>query len=421
MKSPSRSKSGSANAVNGKFTPASATKKPRKKALPKADLNKIAARIGSDQEEMANGSRNELTALTSSAIGRGVTMRPSGKWQAQLYFAGQSRYIGVFESREKATLAYEIAREILKGGNTPSTPGEAAEKAVEAARKAAFEGVLRDARPDGSPPTTASRVLPQTMMHTTPAATTTPSTKTPSTTGSSTHSDGRSSMRALKAAEILKAIGKSIAASSEEDEMESEYVGGEVLNHSSSSTIDEGQGDRQKQQTRMPALVDRRSYGEELKVAEWELMDYREKNGWKGRDMVHDENAPVRIHQYFVKYGNGIGDLERGGEGTALTGIVHFSPKAESHRGVCHGGSMTAVMDDVVGWVAFLASGTCQPWSGYTVQINTSLRKAIPVDSWLLVSGTITKVEGGKSRSMAKFSIRRMQILCTLKLKAWLF
>ncbi len=80
MKAASRSKSGSANAVNGKFTPASAAKKPRKKALPKAEPNKFVARIGSDQEEVANGARTELTASTSSAIGRGVTMRPSGKW-----------------------------------------------------------------------------------------------------------------------------------------------------------------------------------------------------------------------------------------------------------------------------------------------------------------------------------------------------
>jgi hypothetical protein len=57
---------------------------------------------------------------------------------------------------------------------------------------------------------------------------------------------------------------------------------------------------------------------------------------------------------------------------------------------------MTSVMDDVVGWVAFLASGTCKPWTGFTVQINTALRKPIPVDSWLLVSGTITKIEGRK-------------------------
>ena len=82
MKAPSRSKNSgaAANAENGKFTPASATKKPRKKALPKAEPNRIAARIGSDQDEVINGTRNDLAAASASAIGRGVTMRPSGKW-----------------------------------------------------------------------------------------------------------------------------------------------------------------------------------------------------------------------------------------------------------------------------------------------------------------------------------------------------
>jgi acyl-coenzyme A thioesterase PaaI-like protein len=55
---------------------------------------------------------------------------------------------------------------------------------------------------------------------------------------------------------------------------------------------------------------------------------------------------------------------------------VHFSSKAESLGGICHGGSITAVMDHVVAWVAFLATGICQAWSEFTVQINTSLKKA---------------------------------------------
>jgi hypothetical protein len=60
--------------------------------------------------------------------------------QAQLYFAGKSRYIGVFDSREKAALAYEIAREKLKHG--PQEPnGKSTENLVNAARKAAFDGV----------------------------------------------------------------------------------------------------------------------------------------------------------------------------------------------------------------------------------------------------------------------------------------
>ena len=67
-----------------------------------------------------------------------------GSQQAQLYFAGKSRYIGVFDTREKAALAYEIAREKLKhekqaveGALSPKQT----ENAVNAARKAAFDGV----------------------------------------------------------------------------------------------------------------------------------------------------------------------------------------------------------------------------------------------------------------------------------------
>ena len=67
-------------------------------------------------------------------------MRPSGKWQAQLYFAGKSRYIGVFDSREKAALAYEIAREHFQN-KSGSSAGKDTEAHVNAARKAAFEGV----------------------------------------------------------------------------------------------------------------------------------------------------------------------------------------------------------------------------------------------------------------------------------------
>jgi hypothetical protein len=62
-----------------------------------------------------------------------------------LYYAGKSRYIGVFDTREKAALAYEIAREKLKADKIPNDNSsqslKATEAAVNAARKAAFEGV----------------------------------------------------------------------------------------------------------------------------------------------------------------------------------------------------------------------------------------------------------------------------------------
>lgn len=108
-----------------------------------ADRQKSAAAISA--MNAANGHKNDKAAALASAILRGVTMRPSGKWQAQLYYAGKSRYIGVFDTREKAALAYEIAREKLKTDKTSSEQGSLSAKDTEAhvnaARKAAFAGV----------------------------------------------------------------------------------------------------------------------------------------------------------------------------------------------------------------------------------------------------------------------------------------
>lgn len=57
---------------------------------------------------------------------------------------------------------------------------------------------------------------------------------------------------------------------------------------------------------------------------------------------------------------------------------------------------MTSVMDDVIGWTAFHVTGTCIPWSGFTAQVNVSLRRPIAVGSYLKVVGTIVKWEGRK-------------------------
>ena len=40
---------------------------------------------------------------------------------------------------------------------------------------------------------------------------------------------------------------------------------------------------------------------------------------------------------------------------------------------------MTALMDDVIGWCGFCAEGTCKPWCGFTVQVDTSLKAPIKV------------------------------------------
>lgn len=142
------------------------------------------------------------------------------------------------------------------------------------------------------------------------------------------------------------------------------------------------------------------SWGEPLDVPEWkdDGGTYRQENGWLGRDLIHDVNSPVRISKYRIRYGTEapLTGFGQGGVGTQLTGVVEFTPRAESHAGFCHGGSMTSVMDDVVGWLGFLVTGECKPWSGYTVQINTALKRPIAVNTTLMVQATIVKVDRRK-------------------------
>mmetsp|Transcript_32054 Transcript_32054/g.61400 ORF Transcript_32054/g.61400 Transcript_32054/m.61400 type:complete len:98 (-) Transcript_32054:590-883(-) len=57
---------------------------------------------------------------------------------------------------------------------------------------------------------------------------------------------------------------------------------------------------------------------------------------------------------------------------------------------------MTSVMDDIIGWTAFLVTGACVPWSGFTAQVNVSLKRPIAVGSYLKVVGRISKWEGRK-------------------------
>lgn len=45
---------------------------------------------------------------------RGITQRPSNKFQAQIYHKGKSRYIGVFDTEKEAAIAYEMVRSKIK-------------------------------------------------------------------------------------------------------------------------------------------------------------------------------------------------------------------------------------------------------------------------------------------------------------------
>lgn len=119
-------------------------------------------------------------------------------------------------------------------------------------------------------------------------------------------------------------------------------------------------------------------------MREWEDLDWREARGWKGSDLIHAEGSAVRIPCYFYSP-----------EEKALRGPVVFGVAAESHRGLCHGGSMTSVIDDVVGHLCFLGAGR-GPWDGATVQVNCKLSKPVTVGQTLKVEGKITRQEKKK-------------------------
>jgi len=166
----------------------------------------------------------------------------------------------------------------------------------------------------------------------------------------------------------------------------------------------------------------RKSWGGRLNILEWEGSDqqtvdsYRQNHGWKGSDLVHSISSPVRILEYRVQYPTlvvplpltgiqgqvqaqeiqGQGQVQGQGEGTILTGMVHFTAKSESHQGFCHGGSMTSIMDDAIGWIGFCVTGECRPWTGFTVQVNTSLKKPVQVGKILMIRAVIDKVERRK-------------------------
>lgn len=134
-------------------------------------------------------------------------------------------------------------------------------------------------------------------------------------------------------------------------------------------------------------------------VDEWANEAGRENRGFLGVDFCHSRNASVRIIEYLLvspslaiteNVETNISDFPK------LIGPVYFSKKCESHKGLCHGGSMCAVMDDAIGWMGFCVSGIVRPWSGFTVQVNTSLKKAVCVGSTLKLEAWVNRIDGSR-------------------------
>ena len=123
-----------------------------------------------------------------------------------------------------------------------------------------------------------------------------------------------------------------------------------------------------------------------LMMREWEDEPWRIARGWKGTDLIHSRSSAVRILAYFWNPAT-----------QTLSGVVRFNPGAESHRGLCHGGSMTSALDDVLGHTCFVAGAG--PWVGATVKLDVLLKAPISVGQTLLVTGKVvekTASKGGK-------------------------
>ena len=147
-----------------------------------------------------------------------------------------------------------------------------------------------------------------------------------------------------------------------------------------------------------PLFVDRNQ--RRLLFREWEDIEWRVTSGWRGRDLIHDPTGrAVRVMAYFWNAAE-----------QALTGIVHFGPDAESHRGLCHGGAMTSLMDDLCGHIAFLPNkpGAAAPWCGCTAQVDVALKKPVRVGDVLKLTGSIT------SREMNKRGLEKVHIYAAL-------
>ena len=117
-------------------------------------------------------------------------------------------------------------------------------------------------------------------------------------------------------------------------------------------------------------------------------------------DFCHSETSPAQVQEYAFDHDKQI-----------LTGKIFFNERAQGHGGFCHGGATCAIMDDLIGWYGFCTGNSekkCVPWSAYTIQVNVSLRKPIPVNRSYRCKATLieqARSKSGKLKIHAKATI----------------
>lgn len=139
--------------------------------------------------------------------------------------------------------------------------------------------------------------------------------------------------------------------------------------------------------------------GKVVTLREWRDEEWRKDpngGGFSGTDFCHSKTSAVQIQEYllFSKSDSHLLSKSCELEYPFLVGAAFFSEKCESHRGLCHGGTFCALMDDAIGWMGFCFSGEVRPWCGYTVQVNTALKKAVKIGSVLKLESWVLRREG---------------------------
>jgi hypothetical protein len=159
-------------------------------------------------------------------------------------------------------------------------------------------------------------------------------------------------------------------------------------------------------------------------VREWHDEKWRlSTGGFSGTDYVHSRSrAPVRVLEYLIVKRPNLSrepakDVREGVFYPSLVGPAYFSGAAESHKGLCHGGSMCALMDDAVGWMGFCITGEPRGWTGYTVQVTSRLILADQLHDALSHEDQLTRII---NHSQIDTSLKKsVTVGSTLKLEAW--
>ena len=78
-----------------------------------------------------------------------------------------------------------------------------------------------------------------------------------------------------------------------------------------------------------------------------------------------------------------------------MTALLEFGPDLAGHLGICHGGVLSTVLDEVMGTLAILYCGSNEKGI-FTANLTVDFRKPVPAPGMVLVRARIERREGRK-------------------------